>query len=362
MHPMTRNALLLGLLTLAGCKKPVDPSLAEAGSKKEALVALAPVKVETGTVEHQKMPRYLTLTGSIFADRQSDIAANVSGRVTNTYVERGMPVKLGQVIAVVDSRAAGFQVAAAVAQSQAAQTQVQLAKQDCERADTLFNQGALAKSEFERLKTQCTSQLYQANAAQANADLANKAAGDTIIRAPFDGIIGERFVNVGEYVQPPTRVASVYAVNPVRVSLSVPEPAVSLVKEGQTLMLNVSSYPGREFPATVRFVSPALRPNTRDLIVEAAAKNDDLSLRAGMFATAKLSVGEEEQPTVPTSAIRAEGTVKRMFLARNGQAFEVVVQTGVEKEGRVAVMEPLTAGDKVILAPPPGLHDGSSIQ
>jgi len=362
MTPMTRNALLLGVLALAACKKHEDPATAEAGTKRAELVALPPVKVETGTVEHQKMPKYLTLTGSVYADRQSDIAANVSGRVTNTYVERGMPVKLGQVIAVVDSRAAGFQVAAAVAQSQAAQTQVQLAKQDCERADTLFSQGAIAKSEFERLKTQCTAQLYQANAAQANADLANKAAGDTIIRAPFDGIIGERFVNVGEYVQPPTRVASVFAVNPVRISLSVPEPAVALVKEGQTLMLTVSSYPGREFPATVRFVSPALRPNTRDLIVEASAKNDDLALRAGMFATAKLSVGDEEQPTVPVSAVRVEGTVRRMFLARNGQAFEVVVQTGVEKDGRISVLEPLAAGEKVILSPPPGLRDGSSIQ
>ncbi len=357
---MNRYTLIVAVLALAACKKH-EPTL-EAGLTKPALVALAPVKVELGSVEIQKMPRYLTLTGSVYADRQSDIAANVSGRVTNTYVERGMPVKLGQVIAVVDSRAAGFQVAAAVAQSQAAQTQVTLAKQDCERADTLFAQGAIAKSEYERLKTQCTSQLYQANAAQANADLANKAAGDTIIRAPFDGIIGERFVNVGEYVQPPTRVASVFAVNPVRVSLSVPEPAVALVKEGQTLMLAVSSYQGREFPATVRFVSPALRPNTRDLIVEASAKNDELALRPGMFATAKLSVGEEDQPTVPATALRVEGTVRRLYLARNGQAFEVVVQTGVEKDGRIAVLEPLAAGEKVILSPPPGLRDGSSIQ
>ena len=351
---------LLAALALGACKKP--DSNPEAGATKPAPVALPPVKVDTAEVQHQKMPKYLTLTGSIAADRQSDIAANVSGRVTNTYVERGMPVKAGQVIAVVDSRAAGFQAAAAVAQSQAAQTQVQLAKQDCERADTLFGQGAIAKSEFERLKTQCTAQLYQANAAQANADLANKVAGDTIIRAPFDGIVGERFVNVGEYVQPPTRVASLFSINPVRVTLSVPEPAVSLVKEGQELHLRVSSFPDRDFPATVRFVSPALRANTRDLIVEASAKNDDGSLRPNMFATARLSVGEDNQPTVPVGAIRADGTVKRMFLARNGQAFEVVVQTGVEKEGRVAVMEPLQPGDKVIVSPPPGLQDGSSIQ
>ncbi|MFT3713751.1 MAG: efflux RND transporter periplasmic adaptor subunit [Archangium sp.] len=357
---MTRTTLLLGALALAACHKP--EAAPEAGTKKTELIALPPVKVETGVVDIQKMPRFLTLTGSIAAERNSDIAANVSGRVTNTYVERGMPVKIGQIIAVVDSRAAGFQAAAANAQSQAAQTQVALAKQDCERADTLFSQGAIAKSEFERLKTQCTAQLYTANAAQANADLANKTASDTVIRAPFDGIIGERFVNVGEYVQPPTRVASIFAINPVRVTLSVPEPAVALVKEGQELQLSVSSWPNKTFPATVRFVSPTLRTNTRDLIVEANAKNDDGALKPGMFATARLAVGEEEQPTVPVEAIRADGTVKRLFLARNGQAFEVVVQTGVEKDGRIAVLEPLPAGDKVIVTPPPGLQDGSSIQ
>lgn len=356
----TRHLMLVGLLSLAGCKKPeVAP---EAGMKKEALVALPPVKVETAEVNHQKMPRYLTLTGAVAADRQSDIAANVTGRVTKTYVERGMPVKEGQVIAVVDSRAAGFQAAAAMAQSQAAQTGVALAKQDCDRADTLYGQGAIAKSEFERLKSQCTQQLYNANAAQANADLANKSASDTIIRAPFTGIIGEKYVNIGEFVQQSTRVASIFSISPVRVTISVPEPAVAQVKQGQTLLLEVSSYPDRQFPATISFVSPTLRTNTRDLIVEATAPNADSALLPGMFATALLSVGEEEQPTVPVKAIRAEGTVKRMFLARNGQAFELVVQTGVERDGRIAVLEPLTAGDKVIVAPPPGLKDGSSIQ
>lgn len=346
-------------LLAAGCKKPEST---EVGTKKPELVALPPVKVETAEITHQKMPRYLTLTGSVLADRQSEVAANVGGRVTATYVERGMPVKQGQVIAVVDSKAASFQAAAAMAQSQAAQTQVSLAKQECDRADTLFSQGAIPKSEYDRLKTQCTAQLYQANAAQANADLAGKLAGDTVIRAPIDGVIGERYVNIGEYVQPPTRVVSIYAVDPVRVSISVPEPAVALVKEGQTLDLEVSAYPGKLFPATVRFVSPNLRVNTRDLIIEASAKNPGNLLRPGMFSIAKVVVGEEEQPTVPSEAIKADGTTKRMFLARNGKAFELVVRTGVEKEGRVAVLEPLAAGDKVIIKPPAGLQDGSSIQ
>ncbi len=357
---MNRLSLLLlaPLALLAACHKSPP---AEAGAAKEKSVALAPVKVTLAEVQHQLMPRYLTLTGSVLADRSAEIAANVSGRVTNTYIERGMPVKAGQVLAVVDSRAAGFQVAAAVAQSQAAQTQVDLARQDCDRADTLFKQGAIALAEHERLKAQCTAQLYTANASQANADLARKSASDTIIRAPFDGIIGERFINVGEYVQPPSRVASLFSINPVRVSISVPEPAVALVKEGQELQLEVSSYPDQHFPAVVRYVSPALRQNTRDLIIEATAKNDDGRLKPGMFATAKLAVAEEEQPVVPLEAVRRDDTTRRLFLARDGQAFEMVVRTGVTKAGLMAVLEPLKVGEKVIVSPPPGLHDGSLI-
>lgn len=347
----------LVVVTLASCKKP-----AETAADQPKPVQLPPVKVETAAVTHQKMPRLLTLTGSVLADRQSEIAANVSGRVTATYVERGMPVKVGQAIAVVDSKAAGYQAAAALAQSQAAQTQVALARQECDRADTLFSQGAIAKSEFDRLKTQCTAQLYQANAAQANADLAGKLAGDTIIRAPMDGFIGERYVNVGEYVQPPTRVASVYSVNPARISISVPEPAIGRVKEGQTLEVEVSSWPDQTFPATVRFVSPALRAQTRDLIVEATAKNDAGALKPGMFATVKLVIGEEEQPTVPLEAIKQDGTVRRLFVAQGSNVIEMVVKTGLVKDGRIAVLEPLTPETKVVVKPPPGLSDGSAIQ
>lgn len=355
---MTRLIPFVALLLVVGCKKPAEPVAPTAA--KDA-IAQPPVKVKTEAIAHELMPRYLTLTGSVLADRQSEVAANVSGRITATYVERGKPVKAGDVIAIVDSKAAGFSAEAAVAQSQAAETQVELAKQECARADTLFAQGAIAKSEHDRLKTQCSSQLFQANAARANANLAGKLAGDTVIRAPIDGVIGERYVNVGEYVTPPTRVASVYAVNPVRVSISVPEQAVGLIKEGQTLDVRVSAW-DRVFPATVRYVSPALRANTRDLIIEAIAQNADGALRPGMFATVLLLVGEEEQPTVPTDAIRTEGTTRRMFLARDGHAYELVVRTGVKKDGRVAVLEPLSKEDKVILDPPPGLHDGSSIQ
>jgi membrane fusion protein (multidrug efflux system) len=142
----------------------------------------------------------------------------------------------------------------------------------------------------------------------------------------------------------------------------VPEQAIALVKVGQTLDVNVISFPDRPFPATVRFISPALRASTRDLIIEASAKNADNLLRPGMFATVSLVVGEEDQPTVPVDAIKEDGTIKRMFLAKNGSAYEMIVRTGVTRDGRIAIFEPLTAGQPVIVKPPPGLRDGSTIQ
>lgn len=343
------------LILLVACKSKATET---AATKQPP----APVKVQTAKVEVTKVPRYITLTGTVQADKQSEVAANVSGRITATFVERGREVKQGQVIAVVDSRQAGLSASAAIAQYQAAESQVQLAKQECERADKLFAQAAIAQAEHERMKTQCSAQLAQANSARANADIAGKLAADTIIRAPIDGQIGERYINVGEYVTPSTRVASIFAVNPARIAISVPENAVGEVKKDQTLNVRVAAFGPRRFPAVVEYLSPALRPQTRDLIVEAKAKNDDGALKPGMFATIELEVGQEERPVVPEEALRVEGTVKRLFVAKDKQAVEMVVRTGVSKDGRIALLDPLPAGTPVVLAPPATLKDGEAIE
>jgi membrane fusion protein (multidrug efflux system) len=97
-------------------------------------------------------------------------------------------------------------------------------------------------------------------------------------------------------------------------------------------------------------------------VVEAFARNPKGELKPGMFATVRLLVGEDEQPTVPLAALRTDGTTNRLFLARSGEAFEMIVRTGETKDGRVALLEPLDDSAAVILNPPPDLHDGSAIQ
>jgi membrane fusion protein, multidrug efflux system len=352
-------AILLGvasLFTVTACGGSEPAAQVKQGSQ-----ALPALTVEAAAVEIRSMPRVLTLPGNIIADRQSEVAANVAGRVVSAPIERGQEVKLGETLVVVDSKIAGFSVAAATAQAQLAETQALQAQEDCARADRLHDQGAMAQSEYDRQKSQCKSQQLQANAARAQAGMNSRMAADTTIRAPFTGAIGERYVNVGEYLQPSTKVASIYVLDPVRVSISVPEAAIGMVRVGQTLNVAVSAWSGRLFPAVVEYVSPALRRDTRDLIIEARAQNPDAALRPGMFASVQLAVGEESLPTVPEDALVIDGTVKRIFLAREGRAFELVVQTGATKDGRVAVLEPLDASTRVIRHPPAGLRDGAAI-
>jgi membrane fusion protein, multidrug efflux system len=352
-----RATLALLVFALCGCKKASEATAAD----KPQTVALPPVSVEGAFVELRPMPRLLTLTGTVTADRQSEVAANVSGRVVATPIERGRQVKAGETLAIVDSKAAGFSMAATAAQAELAVTQVHQAEEDCARAERLFKEGAIAEAEYKRQQTQCKTQLLSATAARAQAELSAKLAGDTIIRAPFSGAIGERYVNAGEYVQPASKVASIYALDPVRVTVSVPEPAVGKVKEGQSLGLHVAAAPERTFSATVVYLSPTLRQSTRDLVVEAKAPNPDGVLRPGMFATVELTIGQEQLPTVPEDAVVVEGTVKKIYLVKEGRAFELVIRTGVKEDGRIAVLEPLDGKTQVIRRPPPGLRDGAAV-
>lgn len=358
---MTRSVpyVLLVLIALVGvgCHKAEEA----AAPAKAAAPAAQPIQVETGKADLRDMPKVVTLLGNVMADRQSEVAANVSGRVLLTPIERGQSVKVGEALVMVDSKAASLSASAAAAQAQLADTQSSQASADCARAERLYAQGAMGKAEFDRQHTQCKAQELQANAARAQAGLSSKLAADAIVRAPFSGVIGERYVNAGEYVMPNTRVASIYSLDSVRITISVPERGVALIRKDAPLDVQVAAYPGRVFPAIVEFVSPALRTMQRDLLVEARAQNPDGALKPGMFATIQVSLGDEKVVTVPSEAIRAEGDVRRLFLARDGQAFEMVVRTGVTRDDRIVIYEELAPDTLVIVRPPAGLRDGAPI-
>ena len=152
-------------------------------------------------------------------------------------------------------------------------------------------------------------QQYQSlMAARARMNLAQKAVADTVVRAPFPGLVGERFVSVGDYVTKGTKVASVMRVDPLRIELTVPAQYVSQVAAGRGVNFAVDSYPGETFTGQVRYVSPSVDAATRALTLEAVVPNPDGRLKPGFFATARIEEsGATPGIVVPAAAVRHRG-------------------------------------------------------
>jgi RND family efflux transporter MFP subunit len=290
------------------------------------------------------------------------VAADAAGKVTATFVERGQHVKQGDILAVLDARGASISATAANAQTQLAKAQLEQAQRECDRVKALKDNGAISQAEYDRVTSQCQTNLWSAAAAQAQQQSAQKIVGDAVIRAPFTGAIGERYVNVGQYVQAQTRIASLYTPDPLRLELTVPEANVAGVKQDEPVVFAISAYGDAKFTGTVKFISPNVRPSTRDLVIEAMCPNADGRLKPGMFAVAKLETREISQPTVPSSAIVKDAEVTRAFVVIDKRVNERIVQTGGEKDGMVAVPTGLKVGETVVISPGPDVRDGAQVQ
>jgi membrane fusion protein (multidrug efflux system) len=363
---MTRSISRLPLLAfalatsslLAACEVPASNAQGKSPPIDPA------VTVKTSAVGTRALPRTLTLTGTLTASRESAVAADVTGKVAETYVERGSRVRAGAPLVRLDRRQAALMEAEAQSQAAVARSQATLASAECARADKLFGEGAINQAEHDRARAQCESAIQSASAATAREQLAGKTIGDLIVKAPFDGVVGDRFVNPGEYVRPDSRVATVVQLGELRLELGVPENALAAFATGTTVRFKVPAYPDETFTGKVRFVGTSVRRATRDLLVEAVVANKDERLRPGMFAVAELQLGQTTLPVVPKSALRSDeraGT-DRVFVVADGRLIERLVHKGPASGDSVAIQAGLAAGEQIVIAPAANLRDGLRVQ
>lgn len=354
-------ALALGSVSLAGisgCKS----SSADVGPASAQAPAAAPVQVQTEAVALVEVPKTLRLTGTLRGNREADLAANATGRVLSVGIERGAQVKPGAVLATLDVRAATLTASEARAQAASARTQQDLARDECDVYAKLKERGALSDLEYSQRVAQCKVLPLTAEAATARAELAAQNVGDGIIRAPFAGIIAERFIEVGQYVRQDSKVATIVSLDPIRLELAVPEAEVSKVNQGAVVSFGVSAYPGRRFEGKIRFISGVVRSSTRDLVVEALVENQERLLLPGMFADVELTVGSQQLPSVPKAAVLQSEEQSRLFVVANGRVEERVVAIGPAIGERVAVVRGVAVNDRVVASDPGKLTNGQTVQ
>lgn len=289
------------------------------------------------------------------------------------------------------------EVRAARAALESAEAAARLAETNARRYATLVETGDVSRSVYDNARTQAETARAQANSARqqyeaalnnarggnqgvASAEaavgtarsqeaLAQKALGDTVIRAPFSGSISERAVAVGEYVTPASRVATLLRLNPIKLFLQVPETEAGRVRTGLQVSAGVTGYPDRQFAGRVVAINPAIDPTSRVLTVEVQMENSDNALRPGMFATARVLQPQAEQGVfVPTAAVQTNQNTNSSTLyvmeEANGELIARlrVVQRGTEENDQVRILSGLQGGENVITSNTTGLYDGAKVR
>lgn len=326
-----------------------------------AIAKPAPVSLETLEVTARPMPKTVLLAGTLKAFEESDLAANATGRVLRTMVERGSLVAKGAPIAQLDARFSVLAAQESRANLDAAREQRKLAQDDCQRFERLFKKGTIAQQEYDRQMSACKTSAESAEAAEARSQEALQMLGDATIRAPFAGLIAERYVSPGEYVRPDSKVVHLVDLDPLRLELTIPEADIAAVKEGQRVDFQVDAFPDETFSGTVRYIGPAVRASTRDLVFEALVPNPDHRLKPGLFASAQLEIGTQTVPVVPKSALRQDGETLRAFAIVDHAVEERVVQTGPSAGDQIAVFAGLTAGERIVAHPTDQTADGLAV-
>jgi RND family efflux transporter MFP subunit len=355
-----RVGVLASVTTLGalGCKKPGSDGAAQPSTTQ--VQEAAPVDVQTALVAPLTVPRLLRLTGNLRGARETDLAANVAGRVMATQAERGQSVAAGDVIARVDVRAASLALAEAKVQVENTKLQQTISSADCERYEQLKKRGVVTDLEYDQVTAKCKMAPVSIEAAEARQRMAAKNVGDGVIRSPFSGVVTERFVDVGEYVQPSTRVVSLAQVDELKLEFSLPEQHFPEVKAGADVQFRVAAYPNQVFIGKVSHISGAVRP-TRDVLVEAKVSNQEQKLLPGMFADIEVTVGTEELPAVPKAAVFEKNGKLNVFVVVNNTLEQRVLQPAVEVEGHLPVRRGVSAGEKIVVAEVDALKNGQKV-
>jgi len=331
-----RSPALLGVAAsafaalVAGCGGDAQSARPAAGPP--------PVVVELATVERARVEERLAVTGQLEADESVMIRSETAGIVASVEFREGQEVAR-------DALLFRLRDDEQRARLREAEAQVVLTEHEWRRAEALLGEHVLSAAELDRARA-------ARDAAQARVDLARVEVQRTEIRAPFDGVLGQRLVSPGDRVTDATDLVALDAVARLKVAFSVPELAVEAVRVSQPVSVTVAAFGGQTFTGTVFFVAPSLDPRNRRLTVKAAIENTSRALRPGMFAAVQVeTAARAEALMVPESAVVYD--TDGPFVWRTGEkgvAERVAVGLGVRHDGRVEVTTGLAEGERVVSA------------
>lgn len=278
--------------------------------------------------------------GSIEAINGIEVANEVPGVVERINFESGDTVKQGDVLIRLDA-------AIDEAALRTRRAEAQLAEQEFKRVSDLLPKRAVSQSQYDEAKANFDAARARVN--ESEAQLSKK-----VIRAPFDGKLGLRLIDQGEYIGTGTPIVEINMLNPIYVDYTLSEKDLARVDRGFDVVATVAAVPERTFKGKVSAINTSVNPETRTVRIRATLDNEDNLLRPGMFATIATRQPEDREViTVPRTAISYNTYGDFVFVVEENDDGDLIVnrrtvQTGDTQDGRVAISDGLEEGEQVV--------------
>ncbi|TDX29037.1 membrane fusion protein (multidrug efflux system) [Modicisalibacter xianhensis] len=312
-----------------------------------------PVPVETVQLTADNWRAELKSVGSMRAINGVAVSNEVAGVVSEIDFESGQRVSKGDILVRLDDSVDQAALAALEAQAR-------LTNETFRRYSDLLPRNAISQSQYDEARA--NYQAARADVAQQRAQLDKKT-----IRAPFDGVVGLRQVDFGEYIAVGTPVVDLNMLDPIYVDYSVPEKQLGSVQAGRNVEVRVAAFPEEVFAGEIEAVAPAVDESSRTLDVRAKLVNPDLKLRPGMFADVRTLASEAERVlTLPRTALAFNTYGDYVFLVTPNDEDQLTakrtqVTTGRTRGDQVEIVEGLQAGDRVVAVGQLRLRDGQPV-
>jgi len=358
-----------------------------------AVGPLAPPTVRTALVRagaSGAAGSVLDASGYVTARRQATVSAKITGKVTEVRIEEGMRVEEGAVLARLDDTEAKAQLALARAQLAAAQSQegeiralLQQAERDYARAEELFDRQLVsaqsidaARAQRDTLRARLAANAEQVRVARESVTVAQVQLANTVIRAPFSGVVVSKSAQPGEMISPisagggftRTGIGTIVDMDSLEVQVDVNESFINRVTAEQPVEITLNAYPDWKIPGAVIAIIPTADRSKATVKVRIAIRSKDSRIVPDMgvrvaFLESRPAAAERAAPAmlVPVEAVRGEGADAVVFVVADGKVAARPVTLGTTTGADREVLSGLTAGERVVVSPPPSLADGDRV-
>jgi membrane fusion protein (multidrug efflux system) len=307
-----------------------------------------PVAVETTTVQTSELQSSVTAVGTLIAQASATLRAEVPGQILGIHFEEGQPVSAGTRLFTIEATVLEADVNEARANADRSEAAYK-------RARELFGKKLISATDYDAARANYDVDMARLHSSEAR--LSKK-----VVKAPFDGFVGLRRINIGDYAQVGQELVDIVQLNPLRVEFSLPETLVAKVRQGLTIDVTADAYPDDVFEGKITAVAPASDVEGHNIEVRADLPNGDLKLRPGMFVRVEVSLGVKANAIlVPEQSIWPIGQDKTVYVVVDGKAQRRVVTLGERQPGKVEVLSGLEVGDVVVTAGQLKLYEGATV-